>query len=62
MIYGLTEKDLERVDKNVVEKMILNLKSRLNLWSLPNHEKENIKKEIKELEELLEKGGAVLSC
>lgn len=62
MIYGLTEKDLERVDKNVVEKMILNLKSRLNLWSLPNHEKENIKKEIKELEELLEKGGVVLSC
>ena len=62
MIYGLTEKDLERVDKNVVEKMILNLKSRLNLWSLPNHEKENIKKEIKGLEELLEKGGVVLSC
>lgn len=55
MIYGLTEKDLERVDKNVVENMILNLKSRLNLWSLPNYEKENIKKEIKELEELLEK-------
>ena len=55
MIYGLTEKDLKRVDKEAVKKMIANEENRLKIWSIPKHEKEKIKKEIQQLKELLYK-------
>lgn len=53
MLYGLKEEDLQRIDKKEVEILIKNNKERLNIWSIPEHEKRQIREEIKQLEELL---------
>lgn len=53
MIYGLTEADLQRIDKEAVKKMIAEKEKRLNIWSIPNYEKKQIEEEIKQLKELL---------
>lgn len=53
MIYGLTEADLQRIDKETVKKMISEEEKRLNIWSIPNYEKKQIEEEIKQLKELL---------
>ena len=37
MIYGLTEADLQRIDKEQVKKMIAEEEKRLNIWSIPNY-------------------------
>lgn len=55
MIYGLSEADLQRIDKEAVERMIKNNERRLNVWSIPQHEKKEIEEEIKQLKELLNK-------
>ena len=39
MIYGLTESDLQRIDKEAVKKMIVEEEKRLNIWSISNYEK-----------------------
>lgn len=53
MIFGLTEADLQRIDKEAVKKMIAEEEKRLNIWSIPNYEKKQIEEEIKQLKELL---------
>ncbi len=53
MIYGLTKADLQRIDKEAVKKLIANNEQRLNVWSIPSYEKEQIEEEIKQLKKLL---------
>lgn len=53
MIYGLTKADLQRVDKDAVRKLIAINEQRLNVWSIPDHEKKQIVAEIQELKTLL---------
>ena len=53
MLYGLKEEDLQRIDKKGVEILIKNNKERLNIWSIPEYEKRQIREEIKQLEKLL---------
>ena len=55
MIYGLTEADLQRIDKEAVKKMIAEEEKRLNIWSIQNYEKKQIEEEIKQLKELLKR-------
>lgn len=55
MIYGLTEADLQRIDKEAVKKMIAKEEKRINTWSIPNYEKKQIEEEIKQLKELLKR-------
>ena len=55
MIYGLTEADLQRIDKEAIKKMIAEEEKRLNIWSIPNYEKKQIEEDIKQLKELLNK-------
>ena len=55
MIYGLTEADLQRIDKEAVKKMIAEEEKRLNIRSIPNYEKKQIEEEIRQLKELLKR-------
>ena len=55
MIFGLTETDLQRINKEQVKKLIAQNEKRLNIWSIPNYEKKQIEEEIKQLKELLNK-------
>lgn len=55
MIYGLTEADLQRLDKEAIKNLIADEEKRLNVWSIPNYEKKQIKEEIKQLKELLKR-------
>ena len=53
MIYGLTEADLQSLDKNGIKELIKINEERLKVWSIPNYEKKQIEEEIKQLKELL---------
>ena len=53
MVCGLTEKDLERIDKEGVKSLIAIEEKRLQVWSIPKYEKQEIKDKIKQLKELL---------
>ena len=55
MIYGLTEADLQRLDKEAIKNLIADEEKRLNVWSIPNYEKKQIEEEIKQLKELLKR-------
>jgi hypothetical protein len=53
MTYNFSEEELKRIDKKAVLNLIAINEQRLNVWSIPQHEKDQIKKEIKQLKELL---------
>ena len=53
MIYGLREEELKRIDKSALSQLIEERKKHLNTWSLPEHMKEEIREEIRQLEEIL---------
>lgn len=55
MIYGLTEADLQRIDKDGVKELIKINEERLKVWSIPNYEKKQIEEEIRQLKELLKR-------
>jgi hypothetical protein len=52
---NLKESELNRLSKDGIEYLINFNKQRLNVWSIPRYEKEEIKKELKQLYLLLEK-------
>lgn len=53
-MFDLSMEDKKKIDKDAVRKMIQHEEERLKIWSIPNYEKEHIKKDIKDLKKLLE--------
>lgn len=53
MLYGLTEEDLQKIDKNGVKELIKSNEELLKTWSIPNYEKRQIEEEIRQLKKLL---------
>lgn len=51
-MFGLTQKDMERLSKEGIASLIKSTEEQLRVWSIPKYDRQKLEEELKELKRL----------